>query len=58
MTDDLRRLREQNPDLARLVDGLRALCSGRLTYLHDRQTGRTWGRPVEPEEARRDAPPV
>lgn len=51
--DDLSRIRRENPDFAALADSLRELCGGRVTYLHEYATGKTWGATVE-ERAKRD----
>lgn len=51
--DDLARIRRENPEFAQPADSLRALCGGRVTYLHEFATGKTWGETVE-ERARRD----
>ena len=51
--DDLARIRRENPDFALLADELRELCGGRVSYLHEFATGKTWGMTVE-ELARRD----
>ena len=51
--DDLARIRRENPEFAQLADSLRALCGGRVTYLHEFATGKTWGATVE-ERAKRD----
>ena len=51
--DDLARIRRENPEFAQLADSLRALCGGRVTYLHEFATGKTWGQTVE-ERAKRD----
>ena len=45
--DDLARIRRENPDFAQLADALRALCGGRVTYLHEHATGKTWGATAE-----------
>ena len=51
--DDLARIRRENPEFAQLADSLRALCGGRVTYLHEFASGKTWGETVE-ERAKRD----
>lgn len=45
--DDLARIRRENPDFAQLADHLRALCGGRVTYLTEFATGKTWGATAE-----------
>lgn len=45
--DDLTRIRRENPEFAQLADALRALCGGRVTYLHEHATGKTWGATAE-----------
>lgn len=45
--DDLARIRRENPEFAQPADSLRALCGGRVTYLHEFATGKTWGATAE-----------
>ena len=41
------RSRRETPDFAQLADHLRALCGGRVTYLTEFATGKTWGATAE-----------
>lgn len=50
---DLARIRRENPDFAKLFDDLSALCGGRVTYLTEFASGKTWGATVE-DRARAD----
>lgn len=44
---DLERVLRENLDFARLADQLKLLYGGKITYLHEFGSGKTWGSRVE-----------